>query len=177
MRSLFSHARLVAVAALATTVAASAVVDQQQQHHHRKDWVGAATTTVVPLIRVDNPSVVGKARAQNACDKCSLCLAKTGNRAEKRTLTSIYDLGEYIYSTQQAAVNKCLANRFCREGCQVKSVTYTLPPTPFVPQEGAPLRILATTSFPSQSYLLNVDFNIIRRWTRDRPLPRLFVCG
>lgn len=146
MRSLFSHARLVAVAALAATVGASAAADHQQQHQHRKDWVGAATTTVVPLIRVDNPSVVGKARAQNAW-----------------TLTSIYDHGEYIYSTQQAAVNKCLANRFCREGCQVKSVAYTLPPTPFEPEDGAPLRILATTSFPSQSYLLNVDFNIVSR--------------
>lgn len=165
MRFLATHMRLVAMVLLLAAAAVGASVADRlaassaaMQHREAAVTAGA---TIVPIVRVDNPSVVGKARRQNACDKCSLCLAKTGNRAEQRTLASIYDQGVYAYSTQQAAVNRCIANRFCR-ACEVKSVTYNLPATAFEPEQLQ--QIFSSTSFPSQAYLLNIVFDIVSRF-------------
>lgn len=126
----------------------------------------SSKTAPVPGLRIDDPIVArGKSRAMNACDKCSLCLARAGDKARRKTHASVYKQGTYAYPAQhqqQTAINKCLGKQFCK-ACQVKSVTYTLPPG--MTLEGSEVhRILETTTFSSSSYLLNIDYRIVRAW-------------
>lgn len=118
-----------------------------------------STTTMVPAIVVDDPATTGKARKQNACDKCSLCLAKVGSTSNSRsTFKSIYQDGVYQYDSRSASLDKCLNGRSCRD-CGAGTVTYALPTTTFRNFEIK--RILANAALPPQSYLLNVQFNIV----------------
>lgn len=90
---------------------------------------GSAEPRVVPIYRVDDPPTMntGKHRAPNACDLCSLCLAKTGNIAEIKTLDAVYQNGTYAYSTApEKAADRCLASRSCK-ACQAKALMLTLP--------------------------------------------------
>jgi hypothetical protein len=120
---------------------------------------GDGAVKLVPAVRVDDPITTGKRRVQNACDKCSLCLGKTGDAVERDTMNNLYKRGSYAYTPhKQAAVDRCLANRFC-QACEVRSVTYTLPAAGFDYREIR--RILESTTFPPQSYLLNIDYNIV----------------
>ena len=117
------------------------------------------STTIVPAIVVDNPSTTGRRRKQNACDKCSLCLGKVGSTANSRgTLKNIYQEGVYEYESRTSSLDKCLRNRHCRD-CGAQAVTYTLPNTTF--SDGDIQRIFEATAFPSQSYLLDIQYDIV----------------
>lgn len=100
----------------------------------------------------------GKARVQNACDKCSICLSKTAEADGRDTIKNIFEDGTYTFAT-----SKCLSKRSC-QACEVKSVTYRTGPTG---NSSSLWRILENVSFPPQSYLLNIDFNLVSGICRD----------
>lgn len=117
------------------------------------------TISFVPAIVVDDPSTTGKRRKQNACDRCSLCLGKVGSTGNSRdTLQSIYQEGVYQYESRNRSLDKCLSNRHCQD-CDAQVVTYTLPSTTFT--EGEIKRVLTDVTFPSQSYLLDIQYDIV----------------
>jgi hypothetical protein len=108
---------------------------------------------------VDNPTTTIKKRRQNSCDKCSICLAKVGQGPNSRdTLKGVYQQGVYAYQQRNSSFDKCLNRRYCQD-CGVTASTYTMAGTTFSPEELK--RILAGTTFPSQSYLLNIVYDVV----------------
>lgn len=137
----------------------------------RTDAAGAMTAnlnktiSIVPAIIVDNPTTTTKKRRQNSCDKCSLCLSKVGSGPNSRdTLKGVYQQGVYAYQQRDSSFDKCLNRRDCQD-CGVTASTYTMAGTTFAPDELK--RILAGTTFPSQSYLLNIVYDVTLDATTD----------
>lgn len=90
---------------------------------------------------------------------CSICLGKVGYTANSRnTLKSIYQEGVYQCKSRNSSLEKCLSNRHCQD-CGAQAVTYTLPSINFT--AGQIKRIFSDMTFPAQSYLLDIQEDIV----------------